>query len=337
MAGDGRDLVCDLVLEGGGVKGNALIGAAAAFEAAGYRFHRIAGTSAGAIIASLLGAGLPAARLHELMLALDYREFLDPTRLRGMHLGRLGSALAELVDEGLYRGDALAQLVGGWLAEAGVRTFADLRLDDPGADPNLPAEWRFRVVMIVSDITRQTMVRVPWDLRAGYGIDPAGFAVAEAVHMSAAIPFFYVPVRLRSELTGQVSEIVDGALTSSFPVHIFDRTDGRPPRWPTFHVALASARAPGERMPELSGRLDAVRAMVNTALHGRINAERGDISILRRTIPIDTSYVATTDFAIDAAARRRLYDDGFAAARRFLDGMPAGPAPEPTGGGDPER
>ena len=40
----------DLVLEGGGVKGVGLVGAYSALSDAGYTFHRIAGTSAGAIV-----------------------------------------------------------------------------------------------------------------------------------------------------------------------------------------------------------------------------------------------------------------------------------------------
>lgn len=51
------DGCADLVLEGGGVKGIALVGAIAEMEARGHRFGapaRIAGTSAGAIVGSLL-------------------------------------------------------------------------------------------------------------------------------------------------------------------------------------------------------------------------------------------------------------------------------------------
>lgn len=51
----------DAVFEGGGVKGIALIGAAAVIEASGYQFYNLAGTSAGAIVAALLGAGYTAA------------------------------------------------------------------------------------------------------------------------------------------------------------------------------------------------------------------------------------------------------------------------------------
>ena len=62
----------DAVFEGGGVKGIALIGAAAVVEAGGYQFYNLAGTSAGAIVAALLGAGYTAAELHPILLDLAF-------------------------------------------------------------------------------------------------------------------------------------------------------------------------------------------------------------------------------------------------------------------------
>jgi predicted acylesterase/phospholipase RssA len=47
-------LRADAVFEGGGVKGIGLVGAVAEIEKAGYEFVNLAGTSAGAIVASLL-------------------------------------------------------------------------------------------------------------------------------------------------------------------------------------------------------------------------------------------------------------------------------------------
>ena len=46
----------DLVLEGGGVKGIALVGAVTALDEAGYSFPRVAGSSAGAVVAALVAA-----------------------------------------------------------------------------------------------------------------------------------------------------------------------------------------------------------------------------------------------------------------------------------------
>ncbi len=51
-----KQLRADLALEGGGVKGIGLAGAVLALDEAGYSFARVAGTSAGAIAASLVAA-----------------------------------------------------------------------------------------------------------------------------------------------------------------------------------------------------------------------------------------------------------------------------------------
>src|SRR5690349_2716419 len=58
----------DAVFEGGGVKGIALIGAAQAVEEAGYAFENLAGTSAGAIVATLLAAGYSSAELRTILM-----------------------------------------------------------------------------------------------------------------------------------------------------------------------------------------------------------------------------------------------------------------------------
>ncbi len=52
-------MFADLVLEGGSVKGIALVGAISVLEEHGYEFRRVAGTSAGAIVGSLVAANAP--------------------------------------------------------------------------------------------------------------------------------------------------------------------------------------------------------------------------------------------------------------------------------------
>ena len=53
----------DLVLEGGGVKGLGLVGAVLHLMREGYTFPRVAGTSAGSIVAAFLAAGATADEL----------------------------------------------------------------------------------------------------------------------------------------------------------------------------------------------------------------------------------------------------------------------------------
>src|SRR2546422_11291722 len=68
----------DGVFEGGGVKGIGLVGAASAIEAAGYEFVNLAGTSAGAIVATLLAAGYSATELKPIINGIDFNSFEDP-------------------------------------------------------------------------------------------------------------------------------------------------------------------------------------------------------------------------------------------------------------------
>lgn len=75
----------DLVLEGGGVKGIGLVGAVMTLNESGYVFPRVAGTSAGAIVASLVAAhqvaGKPLSNLQNIMASVDYAKFQDEDTL----------------------------------------------------------------------------------------------------------------------------------------------------------------------------------------------------------------------------------------------------------------
>lgn len=218
----------DLVCEGGGVRGIGLVGAVDALADAGYRFPRVAGSSAGAIVASLVAAlqtaGEPVTRLAEMMRSIDYPKFLDRNLIG--HVPLIGGGLSLLLSDGVYRGAYLEQLLGGLLADLGVHTFGDLRTGEA------PEQFAWSLVVTASDLSRRRLVRIPWDLDS-YGIHPDDFSVARAVHASSAIPFVFEPVRVRG------ATWVDGGLLSNFPVALFDRTDAEP-RWPTFGIRLSA-------------------------------------------------------------------------------------------------
>ena len=67
----------DLVLEGGGMKGLGLVGAVLTLMRAGYRFPRVAGTSAGSIVGAFVAAGATAEQLDEIMRRIDYSRVPD--------------------------------------------------------------------------------------------------------------------------------------------------------------------------------------------------------------------------------------------------------------------
>lgn len=311
----------DLVLEGGGVKGIALAGAVSVLEERGYAFERVAGTSAGAIVGALLAAGVPGKELADLIKdGMDYRRFRDPTLLS--RLGPAGMAASLVWSKGVYAGDYLRLWLNEQLAARGVRTFADLRRDD--AKSALPRDLDYRLVVVASDISRGRLALLPWDCRAHYGQETDDVEVTEAVRASMAIPFYFAPLRYPAG-AAEPSWLVDGGMLSNFPVWVFDRDDGRAPRWPTFGVKLSSRAEsvrPYRKVRTLAGMGHAMIATMAGA-HDRMHIDREDV--VARTIFVDTLGISPIDFDIAPADQQRLFDSGRTAAEKFLDGEPGQP------------
>jgi NTE family protein len=126
----------ELVLSSGFFGFYAHTGVIAAIEEAGLRPARLGGSSAGALIAGMWGAGLPAAAIRDELFRLTREDFWDPDPLLGLRyyarqlLGRAGRVLGEAAGSadsgfGLLRGAAFERLLRDALAQTGVRTFAE--------------------------------------------------------------------------------------------------------------------------------------------------------------------------------------------------------------------
>src|SRR5699024_10168003 len=257
----------DLVLEGGGAKLPGLIGALQSLTAAGYDFHRIAGTSAGAIVGALSAAGLSADRLAQRVLELDFSEFedLSPAFRFTPWLGKVQGLLFH---KGMYLGDALHDFLAEALDGQGVRAWGDLKLADPGSA--IPRERSYRLVVIVSDVSRGRMLRLPWDYEDSLGVDADSQSVAEAVCASAASPFFFRPRSLpaRPKSAGGSSVLgADGGLLSHFPVDVFDRKDAKPARWPTFGVMLSARHTPAAQWRPNTTTFQYARSLLSTMIN----------------------------------------------------------------------
>jgi NTE family protein len=316
----GRPLDADLVLQGGGVKGIALAGAAIEFMRE-YRIHRVAGTSAGAILASLIAAGFTVEEVQAAMAGLRYDKVPDSRP----NLPLVSPAVSFLTRNGLFRGDYVHEWVRLQLESKGVRTFGDLRIRDAKADTTLSGDRGYRLVVTATDVTRGRSLRLPWDYRKGYGLDPDKQLVADAVRMSLSIPLFFTPRELVDQRTKQRSTIVDGGVLTNFPVQIFDRDDGQLPRWPTFGIGVIPD-LPGQdsMMPNvltrLLGPLGLLSSVATAAVVGHDQTYLEQPLNAQRLVRIDTNGVGIVAFDIKHAARQRLFDSGQEAARTFLQG-----------------
>lgn len=295
------------VFEGGGVKGISLAGAVKASEEAGVSFGRVAGTSSGAIIASLLAAGFDGEEMCRIIRATSFRSFLKRSPV--FNVKHIGPPLRVLLKKGLYSGEALEAWIRNILRAKGIVRFSDLP--------------QGRLSVIASDITNGRLVVLPDDL-GEYGIRPETFEVAKAVRISCSIPYFFDPVMLRlsgkpaagKSFADQFVYMVDGGLLSNFPMWLFDPEEGAG----TPEVPVVGYQMVGRAEPEphrITGPFTMLQALVGTMLsaHDERYIEKEKIV---RTVKIPTLGVGTVKFELNAEESAALYESGYQAGKDFF-------------------
>lgn len=296
-------LSADAVFEGGGVKGIGLIGAVCCFEKFGYNWMRFAGTSAGAIVASLLAAGYCGDELKKILMTFDYsraifKNIIDHRSLR-CPMGK--NPVNFFTDKGLYSGKGIEYFIEVLLERKGKTKFKDMIENGES-----------RLKILATDITRKRLLILPDGLK-DYGIDPMEFKISRAVRMSIGIPFFFKPVKLYGN--DSLSYIVDGGLLSNYPIWIFDSKDT--PRWPTIGFKLIEPvrdSNPKGQTDIISYTLDIIDTMIEGTDNLHIHHED-----FVRTVPIPTMGVKTVDFTLTPEKSLKLFNSGYESAEKFLD------------------
>ncbi|MFD2788014.1 patatin-like phospholipase family protein [Hymenobacter rubripertinctus] len=213
----------DLVMEGGGVLGIALVGYVYVLEELGVRFLQLGGTSAGSINALLMAAAGPVAApktdwLLGQLTAQDLQEFVDGdddardfVRVL-VDNGRLLRYLwkgAQVLDNltqdfGLNPGHVFHDWLRGLLDERGIRTVADLhRLRTLTPADGLrrrtgevyAPDHPIRVALVTADVTTESKVVFP-EMAPLYYAAPEQVHPADFVRASMAIPGFFQPYQL---------------------------------------------------------------------------------------------------------------------------------------------
>lgn len=308
MTASGTEPRCDLVLGGGGLRGLAHIGALLALDEHGYAVERVAGASAGAVVGALAVSGVPVREIEEQFEELDFRSFAMADVWERLSAKRaIKGIVNRLTTERVEPLGWIADL----LAEQGVETFADLRV--PNTDAGAGIQDRYRLVVRCLDVVNRRVVRLPWDYPR-YGLEPDEQPVARAVLASMSIPFVYSPVSIGGEGGGLRGVLVDGGLTSGFPVSILDRWDGGEPRWPTFGIRLLSRDTGSDTMPE--GEIATARMVLGALLESIDQLEPGNACDERRTIRVDVRDIRALEF--DLGTGREVIDEGYAAMAAFL-------------------
>ncbi|MCI0764247.1 patatin-like phospholipase family protein [Bacillus sp. TL12] len=288
----------DGVFEGGGVRGIAHVGAICALEKQGYEWERVAGTSAGAIIAALLAAGYSCTELKDIISNMDYHQFTKKTLLDKIPF--VGKALSAWTKLGIYSNDFLEKWLEDLLHKKGIHHFSDL------SNPQ-------NLKIIASDISNGKMVIFPDDL-PNYGFTNHDFSIAKAVKMSSTIPFYFEPIKWKTPKWKQPCYMVDGGILSNYPIWIFDCTSI--PSWPTFGFHFVKDKIQAEPVP-YEEPISMFKGLFKTMMQAH-DLRHLDKETKARTITIPTGTITSTKFQLTTAEKEWLYQSGFNAAEKFL-------------------
>lgn len=286
----------DAVFEGGGVRGVAFAGAIEAMEEQNVEWVNLAGTSAGAVVASLLAAGYTSTEIKNALKQMDFAKFRGKTVVNRIPI--IGSLMQLIFSLGIYKNDYLEAWVDELLTAKGIKTFADL------------PEGKLKI--IASDISYGKILIFPDDLPR-YDLSPADVPISKAVMMSSSMPFFYRPVIWKGK-NGKKSYILDGGLLSNFPIWIFDAKE-KEPRHPTIGFHFVKDRIIGHSI--IPSPLHLFENIFRTMLQAH-DLRHLDTAERERTIQIPSGDISATDFDLSESEIETLYASGYKAAIRFL-------------------
>jgi NTE family protein len=193
----------NLVFEGGGVKGIAYAGALEVLEKENILpdIKRVAGTSAGAITATLLALGAKSSDIADIVGHTSFRKFMDDSFGMARDTKRL------LTDFGWYKGDAftdwMKKLIYGFTWDSNL-TFGKLK-ELVGKGPS-----KHRELYVVGTNLR---MQIPQVFSAD---ETSHMPIWLGVRISMSIPLFFAAVRQEEGI------YVDGGVTWNYPIDLFD-------------------------------------------------------------------------------------------------------------------
>jgi NTE family protein len=323
----------NLVFQGGGVKAFAYHGALPLLEEYGIlpQILRIAGSSAGALLATLLSFRLDAEKTIDLYQTVNYsklaqasedREFLQhlPKRLEKELLRfREGTevGIRFLRKYGLYANDYahewLMETIATYCGGNGRATFADFHGQG------------FRDVYILATNISTHSAEV---FSAEYTPD---VAVADAVIMSGSIPFFFEAPQFDGTQFGTGDFYTDGGVLSNYPLHIFDhprfergnRYYENGINWETLGCRLFTPMECRQQKEPISNIFDYIENLIETMADVQEVSFESRLVDQLRTISISNCGVRTTDFDLqpDPSDSRyaALVQSGQTATREYLE------------------
>lgn len=182
----------NLVLQGGGIKGLAYVGALRYLEENNYTIDYISGSSVGAIIGGLISAGYDSYELESIINNISYDALASKNNIT-----------EALKKQGLHSIKKLEKYIDYLLIKKNKRLFGDFKVGN-----------NYKIIIIATSINFKRIFVLPYDLKL-LNINPDSFPVSKAIAMSASMPFFYEPYILNGY------KFYDGGVSDNYPTWCF--------------------------------------------------------------------------------------------------------------------
>lgn len=286
----------NIVFKGGGVKGIAYAGVIYELENNNLldQVKRVAGTSAGAITATLLSLRYNAQEIHDIINGTDFKSFEDHK-----NVGRI------LTKYGMYRGDAFLE----WMK----KIVAD-KLGSPNATFQDLKDAGMRDLQVFScDLNLKA-------LRTFSAEETPTTIVAEAARASMSIPLFFKAWKFPSGIPDD-HVYVDGGTVYNYPVTAFDQ-EGYNDKTLGFFLNNVNKKVVDNNL-DYDHVIKYIEYLFETLMTTQTDDLMKDKQDLSRTVIVDDHGISGTNFGLTTEQKDLLYNSGRQAVTDYLKSQSA--------------
>ncbi|MEK6909352.1 MAG: patatin-like phospholipase family protein [Nanoarchaeota archaeon] len=297
----------NLVFEGGGVKGIAYVGALHVLEENGIlqSIERVAGTSAGAIIATLLAVGFTPLEIRKKLDEVNFNDFKDDSFFIIQNIVRLFRKY------GWYKCSVFRKWFDNVLSEKVSKdiTFSQLHEKENNGMRKLyiiGTDVNHKAHVILSNETTPNM------------------SIADAVQISMGIPLFFQAFNHKNSL------YVDGGVYYNYPINLFDDEKYVKTKKENYYNKETlgfrvdspeeiNNQIKNEPLPSL--KVNSLQSYIQTLIGGLIDfANKTHLSDRdwHRTIYIDSLGISATQFELKSEQKEDLIESGRAGALSYF-------------------
>ncbi len=294
----------NLVFEGGGVKGVAYIGVLEVLDKKGITqdIEKVAGTSAGAIVALLVGLEFSISEIRTILFDMNFKDFMDDKA------GIFRDTAHFTKYYGYCEGEKLKSFIENLLIKKNLNK--DITFEKLYEDKNEDKEKKFKKDLNFIGSNISFAKQEIFSLKT-----TPNMKIAEAVLISASYPFVFPLKNLNSEAGKENIIYCDGGLINNYPIRIFD-LDGKPnPETLGFKLSIKSSVV--HKGKEIDGIFDLLKQIASLLLDIQTKVYLNNED-WERTVFIDTLGVETLDFELEPNGKNNLIDSGEKCTEKYF-------------------